>query len=98
MLARCRWCREQIRDCTAFRRMVPVISWYHITHGYERCRGGMTMAEPPPRVHVACRFHPRSYDELCRYCDTAAQVSLHFHNDGRCIPLLCGWPHVHPGS
>lgn len=101
MIARCKHCLTQIRDCTMFERIAfspvqhVVIGWYHTTDGHERCPGRATIAEPQPLVHVGCRFHPSTYDDLCLICDTAMQVSGYFHNDGRCVPRLCSWMHVH---
>ena len=98
MLTRCKHCLTEIRDCTAFSvRRQYVIGWYHTAHGDESCRGMPTIAEPQPLVDVSCRFHPSTCDDACRSCDTAMQVSGYFHNDGRCIPKLCGWLHVQRG-
>jgi hypothetical protein len=44
-------------------------------------------------VDVICPAHDKE-DPACRVCDIASQVSLFFHNDGRCIEALCRYPHA----
>jgi hypothetical protein len=52
------------------------------------------MAKPAPLVSIRCPLHRKKADENCTLCYTSAQVSLYFHNLGRCIPALCGWRHI----
>lgn len=100
MIAGCAHCGERIRDCTGFRRRraggleisVPVTDWYHTATGHERCEGMSTLAAPRPLVSVRCPAH-RKLDESCQLCLAAGDVSLYFHNNGRCIPARCYWPH-----
>lgn len=75
---------------------VAVPDWYHIADGWRTCGGpdGLTRAAPVCLVHVACAEHYRKPDDDCRNCETSLQVSLFFHNDGRCIEALCGWQHA----
>lgn len=98
MITTCTECRQQIRDCTDSEQRgfirVPVRGWYHTATGYTECAGGGTMAKPAPLVSVRCPLHRRKADEGCTICYTSAQVSLYFHNLGRCIPRLCGWTHA----
>jgi hypothetical protein len=55
------------------------------------------MAAPVLLVSVRCHIHPRRPVPGCAECDTAAQVMITFHNNDRCIPSRCVWPHVHGG-
>lgn len=100
MITRCARCGELIRDCTGFEPdgfvMIPVPAWYHIGDGWRTCGGpeGTARAWPVLLVHVACATHPGDPDDSCPACETSEQVSLWFHNDGRCIGKLCRWPHA----
>jgi hypothetical protein len=98
VIASCIECTGRIRDCTVFEKQgfnsVPVRSWYHTSTGRYECEGGMTMARPAPLVSVSCPEHKRQPVQICRLCDTAMQVSLHFHNIGRCISKHCLWAHA----
>ena len=98
MLARCAECRAQIRDCTAIERGKHghrvVQGWYHTSDGHERCRGRATMARPEPLINVRCLIHRAQPLPGCRSCDVSAQVMIVFHNDDRCIPSRCVWPHA----
>lgn len=95
MISRCARCGERIRDCTGFARsgyvLVTVPDWYHIATGWRTCPGGR--AWPVLCVDVICPAHDKE-DPACRVCDIASQVSLFFHNDGRCIEALCRYPHA----
>lgn len=100
MITRCARCGELIRDCTEFAPagfvLVTVPGWYHVADGWRTCggEGGLTRAWPVLNVHAACASHGDRPDDQCRACDTSEQVSLFFHNDGRCIEKLCRWPHA----
>ena len=53
------------------------------------------MAKPRPLVDVTCPQHPhRPLPDECVMCYTSLQVSLYFHNLGRCIPQVCVYPHA----
>jgi hypothetical protein len=98
VIASCIECTGHIRDCTVFEKRgftsIPVRGWYHTSTGRYECEGGLTMARPAPLVSVSCPEHKQRSQESCRLCFTSVQVSLYFHNAGRCIPRLCGWMHV----
>lgn len=98
MIITCTECKEQIRDCTAFERHefghVTVRGWYHTRTGRYECAEGGTMAKPAPLVSIRCPLHKKGADEGCTLCYTSEQVSLYFHNLGRCIPRLCIWRHA----
>lgn len=92
MITRCARCGRKIRDCTgqayAGFALVSVPAWYHVEDGTEGC------AWPVPNVSVRCPSHGGHPDDDCPGCETSEQVSLFFHNDGRCIGKLCPWPHA----
>jgi hypothetical protein len=98
VITRCARCGERIRDCTGFEQrgfiQVPVPDWYHTQTGWRMCADGLTRAWPVVHVHVACATHYRKPEDDCRACDVSLQVSLGFHNEGRCIEALCGWLHA----
>lgn len=97
MIARCAECSGQIRDCTVLDRGHYAIGWYHISDGHETCLGRTTRARPQPLVSVHCRIHPRRLALDCHGCEMSSQVMIYFHNNDRCIPVSCNWPHVHGG-
>jgi hypothetical protein len=93
LITQCRGCHQPIRDCTgpwAGGRFT--VAWYHIATGWRTCEDG-TVASPVSLVNASCPEHKREPDESCPACVTSAEVSLHFHNAGRCIPALCPYPH-----
>jgi hypothetical protein len=100
VITSCVHCHQHIRDCTAFRLeyvgalkvSVPVTGWYHTVTGHERCEGMITLATPKPLVSVRCPRH-RKPDETCQLCLVESRISLYYHNNHRCIPARCHWPH-----
>jgi hypothetical protein len=96
LISRCARCGRRIRDCTGFVRdgevLVTVPAWYHTGDGTQTCGGWR--AWPVLNVHAACADHGDDPDDRCPACDTSEQVSLFFHNDGRCIAKLCRWAHA----
>ncbi len=52
------------------------------------------MARPRPLADVTCPQHPHQPVDDCVVCYTSMQVSLYFHNLGRCIERVCIYPHA----